>query len=122
VNQAETEATATTTTRAHCSNAGPSSPCPRLPGGDPGGEDERRRCRREGGGGARPGRVEETGAVSQGDREPTRGGDLLRTARVRHGPRRGGQPPPLPRSVARLALSSPQSISPTIPCLFSCSL
>jgi hypothetical protein len=100
VNQAETEATATTTTRAHCSNAGPSSPCPRLPGGDPGGEDERRRCRREGGGGARPGRVEETGAVSQGDREP----------------------PPLPRSVARLALSSPQSISPTIPCLFSCSL
>jgi hypothetical protein len=106
VNQAETEATA-------------SSPCPRVPGGDPGGEDERRRRRREGGGGARPGRVEEAGAGPQGDREPPRGGDLCRTARVRHGPRRGGQPPPLPRSGHGLRCPLP---TPTIPCLFSCSL
>jgi len=102
VNQAETEATATTTTPAHRSNAGPfSSPCPLVPGGDPGGEDERRRSRREGGGGARPARVEEAGAEPQGDREPPRGGDLCRTARVRHGPRRGGQPAPLPRYFPR---------------------
>ena len=64
-----------------------------------GGEDERRRRRgSEGVGGAGAGVREEAGAGAQGDREPPRRGDLRCAAGVRHGPRRGGQPPPVPRS------------------------
>lgn len=84
-------------------------------GGDlSGGEDDRRRRggrrrRREGGrgGGPRPGGVEEAGAEPEGDREPPGGGDLRGAARLRHGPRRGGQPPPLPRSPPPLSLARP---------------
>jgi hypothetical protein len=109
VNQAETEAT-TTSRRVRRRNTAPHLLVP-TPRGfavtrDPGGEDERRGCRREGGGRARPARVEEAGAEPEGDREPPRGGDLRRAARVRHGPRRGGQSPPLPRFA---------SVSPCLP-------
>jgi hypothetical protein len=65
------------------------------------GEDERRRRRRwgsQGTVGARAGVREEARAGAQGDRQPSRRGDLRGAAGVRHGPRRGGQPPPLPRS------------------------
>jgi len=64
-----------------------------------GGEDERLRRRgSEGVGGAGAGVREEAGAGAEGDREPPRRGDLRCAAGVRHGPRRGGQPPPVPRS------------------------
>ena len=75
------------------------------------GEDERRRRWRRGSQGtvrARAGVREEARAGAQGDREPSRRGDLRGAAGVRHGPRRGGQPPPLPRShLVSLPFSSP---------------
>jgi len=72
------------------------------------GEDERRRRGSQGTVGTRAGVREEARAGAQGDREPSRCGDLRGAAGVRHGPRRGGQPPPLPRShLVSLPFSSP---------------
>jgi hypothetical protein len=74
------------------------------------GEDEQRRRWRgsQGTVGARAGVREEARAGAQGDREPPRRGDLRSAAGVQHGPGRGGQPPPLPRShLLSLPFSSP---------------
>jgi hypothetical protein len=80
-----------------------------------GAEDERRRRRRgrEGaGGGSGAGVREEASAGAEGDRQPPRRGDLRGAAGLRHGPRRGGEPPPLPRSCLLSRASRPLFPSP----------